>query len=224
MKSMIDLMFDVTEANVGEMNLFLGPVDLAEVIDQASRPFLPALDERRIAFGKTGVDELPVIEADGTRLVQAFENLIGNAIKYTPDGGLITVTGRAVVLDNIGSAVEIAVADNGIGIDPEHHERIFEKFFRVDDTDHHSTGKTKFKGAGPGLGLTLVKGMAEAHGGQVWVESLGQDEVNCPGSKFFFVLPLHPAKTSQEDKPRQSQIETVHWRSKDLKELREDEE
>ena len=216
MKSVIDMMFDVTEANVGEMNLFLGPVALAEVIDQAGRPFLSALDERRLAFGKTGFEDLPIIEADGTRLVQAFENLISNAIKYTPDGGLITIEAQPIVMDNIGSAVEVIVTDNGIGIDPEHHERIFEKFFRVDDTEHHSTGKTKFKGAGPGLGLTLVRGIAQAHGGKVWVESLGYDEVNRPGSKFFFIIPLHPVTVSQEG-PKQSQIETVHWRSKDLK-------
>ncbi len=217
MKSVVDMMFDVTEANVGDLSLFLGPVALAEVIDQAARPFLPALDERRIAFGQNGLKDLPIIEADGTRLVQAFENLMGNAIKYTPDGGLITVEGRSIIMDDVGSAVEIMVADSGIGIDPEFQERIFEKFFRIDDTEHHSTGKTKFKGAGPGLGLTLVKGIAEAHGGKVWVESLGVDEVNFPGSKFFFVIPLHPVTVSQEDKPKQSQIETVHWRSKDLK-------
>ena len=213
MKDVVDMMFDITEANIGEMNLFLGPVALEDVIEQASRPFVPALDERRIAFSKTGIKELPAVEADGTRLVQAIENLIGNAIKYTPDGGMVKIEGRSVEMDGLGPAVEIVVADNGIGIDPEHHERIFEKFFRVDDTLHHSTGKTKFKGAGPGLGLTLVKGIAEAHGGRVWVESLGHDEVNCPGTKFFFVIPVERMEP-QED-PKQSAIETRHWRRKD---------
>jgi len=217
MKSVVDMMFDVTEAHIGDMGLFLGPVNLGEVVDQATRTFLAALDERRIAFGKEGFDEFPIVEADGTRLVQAFENLIGNAIKYTPDGGLITIKGQPIVTEDDGSAVEVVVTDNGIGIDPEYHERVFEKFFRVDDTDHHSTGKTKFKGAGPGLGLTLVQGIVSAHGGKVWVESPKEDEANCPGSKFFFVLPLHPSQTPEEDAPKQSQIETVHWRSKDLK-------
>ncbi|MBN1220395.1 MAG: GAF domain-containing sensor histidine kinase [Anaerolineae bacterium] len=209
MKDVVDLMFDVTEAHAGDINLFLGPVILEEVIDQAVRPYLPALDERRIAFQKANLKELPVIEADGTRLMQAFENLIGNAIKYTPNGGMITVEGQAIVMDEIGPAVEIVVADTGIGIDPKYHERIFEKFFRVDDTAHHSTGKTKFRGAGPGLGLTLVRGIAEAHGGKVWVESLGYDEVNCPGSKFFFVTPLHSSSTQ---KMTQAEIQTRHWR------------
>ena len=81
MKGLVDLMFDVTEADVGEMRLFKGQVYLEDVIDQAAQPFFQALDERRIAFGKMGIKELPIVEADGTRLVQAFENLIGNAIK-----------------------------------------------------------------------------------------------------------------------------------------------
>jgi signal transduction histidine kinase len=213
MKEVVDLMFDVTEADVGEVNLFIGPVVLAEVIDQAARSFLPAFDERRIAFAKKNLKELPVVQADGTRLMQAFENLISNAIKYTPNGGMVTVEGRATVLDEVGPAVEIVVADTGIGIDPKNHERIFEKFFRVDDTAHHSTGKTKFKGAGPGLGLTLVKGIAEAHGGRVWVESLGYDEVNCPGSKFFFVIPIHTITS----RTPQSEIETRHWQRKEPK-------
>lgn len=215
MKNIIDMMFDVTEANVGEMNLFLGPVNLAEIIRQASGPFLTALDERRIAFDTKGFDDLPTIEADGSRLVQALENLLSNAIKYTPDNGLITIEGQSVVVDGIGSAIKITVADTGIGIDQEHHDKIFEKFFRVDDPDHHSTGRTKFKGAGPGLGLTLVKGIVEAHGGKVWVESERYDEENCPGSKFFLIIPLHPATAyGKKETRRQSQIETVHWNHK----------
>lgn len=217
MKDVVDVMFAITEANIGDMSLFLGPVYLEEVIDQAARPFLMALDERRIAFGKTGFEDLPILEADGTRLVQAFTNLIGNAIKYTPDGGIVTIEGQPIVNDELGHFVEIVVSDNGIGIDPEHHERIFEKFFRVGELEHHSTGQTKFKGAGPGLGLTLVKSIAEAHGGRVWVESPGHDEDKCPGSKFFFVIPLQATQPIIAETPKQSEIDTVHWRSKDLK-------
>lgn len=218
LKEVVDIMFDVSEAHIGEMTLFASPVNLESVIDHAVRPYLSALDERRIAFAKNGLEEAPTVEADGTRLVQAFENLIGNAVKYTPDGGMVSVSSRSIITDDLGQAVEIVVADTGIGIDPEYHQRIFEKFFRVDNPDHHSTGSTKFKGAGPGLGLTLVRGIAKAHGGNVWVESAGHDEVNYPGSKFFFVIPLRNAfPTSTEEPEKQSLIETVHWRSKDLK-------
>lgn len=213
MKGVVDLMFDVTEAGVGEMRLFKGPVRLVDVVEHATRPFLTAIDERRIAFGKSGLKELPVVQADGTRLVQAVENLMGNAIKYTPDGGTITIEGRTCTLNDDAPAIEICVADTGIGIAPEHHEQIFEKFFRVDDTLHHSTGKTKFKGAGPGLGLSLVKGIARAHKGRVWVESPGHDEEKYPGSKFFFVIPARDIVEPEAPPPqKQSQIETRHWR------------
>ncbi len=218
MKGVVDLMFDVTEAQIGDMRLFKGSVNVEDVIDQATSPFLTALDERRIAFGKAGIKDLPIIEADGTRLVQAFENLIGNAIKYTPDGGTITVEGQTCTLDNAEPAIEIIVVDSGIGIDPEHHDKIFEKFFRVDDTMHHSTGQTKFKGAGPGLGLALVKGIAQAHHGKVWVESVGHDEENCPGSKFHFVIPATQSADEEISTQKQSQIETRHWRRSDLME------
>jgi signal transduction histidine kinase len=173
-----------------------------------------ALDQRRIALSRNGIRELPVVEADGTRLVQAFENLISNAIKFTPDGGMIKIEGRPLQVEELGPAVEITVTDSGIGINPEYHERVFEKFFRIDDTLHHSTGRTKFKGAGPGLGLTLVKGIAEAHGGRVWVESLGHDEMNYPGSKFFFIIPVQ--RVEPKENPKQSDIETRHWHRKDL--------
>jgi signal transduction histidine kinase len=217
MKNVIDVMFDVSEVNVGDLTLFSGPVNLENVIDQAVRPYLSSLDQRRIAFAKKGFEGAPIVEADGTRLVQAFENLISNAIKYTPDGGMITVSCRTRVEDNLGQVIEISVADTGIGIDPKHQQRVFDKFYRIDDTDHHSTSKTKFKGSGPGLGLTLVKGIAEAHGGRVWVESQGYDETNCPGSKFFVVIPLHPIPQTPEDIQKQYQIKTIHWHSRDMK-------
>ncbi|RME78440.1 MAG: GAF domain-containing protein, partial [Chloroflexi bacterium] len=146
MKSVIDLMFDVTEVDTGVVKLFKGQVRLAEVIQEAVSPYLSALDNRRIAFATRGLDDLPVVEADGTRLVQAFENLLSNAIKYTPDGGKVEVSGQVTQDEKLGDVVEVVVADTGIGIDPEYHEKIFEKFFRVDDTMHHSTGRTKFKG------------------------------------------------------------------------------
>jgi len=90
------------------------------------------------------------------RLCQALSNIIGNCVKYTPDGGSIAIAGTP--LRETGSSgmakefVEITIADTGIGIDPDDRELIFEKFYRVGSPDLHSTGSTKFKGAGPGLG------------------------------------------------------------------------
>lgn len=188
-KEVIDLMLDVSAADLGSMHLFVGPVSMKQVYDQAIKPFLHALAERRIALSEEGLADLPIVEADGTRLVQVLENLLGNAVKYTPDRGQITISGRLRVL-NDEPGIEIAIKDSGVGIDPEHHETIFDKFFRVDDARHHSTSKTNFKGAGPGLGLTLVKAIIQAHHGQITVASIGRDDLNCPGSTFTFVLPI----------------------------------
>jgi signal transduction histidine kinase len=120
-----------------------------------------------------------------------FSQLINNAIKYTPDGGHIEITGQ-VHAESSGLFVEVTVEDNGIGIDQDDQHRIFDKFYRTGDLMKHSTGKTKFKGAGPGLGLSLVKGIVDAHSGRVWVESRGHDEEACPGSSFHVLLPVRP--------------------------------
>jgi len=122
---------------------------------------------------------------DPERLFQALRNILTNAIKYTPDGGKITVDGR-----QLPGFIEITVADTGIGIDETYHEQIFHKFGRLGDVQLHSSGKTKFKGGGPGLGLPITKGLIEAHGGTIWVESPGYNEETCPGSTFHVILPI----------------------------------
>jgi signal transduction histidine kinase len=194
MRAVIDLMLDISAADLGIMHLFKGPVVLGEVYQQAVHQFLPVLEQRQLKLAEQGLANLPVIEADGARLVQVLENLIGNAIKYTPNKGKIRVQGYALVDDRLGKAIQIDVNDTGIGINPEYHETIFDKFFRVEDSRHHSTSKTNFKGAGPGLGLTLVKAVVEAHGGRVWVESKGCDEARCPGATFSFIIPVAQPK------------------------------
>jgi signal transduction histidine kinase len=131
---------------------------------------------------------------DPERLFQAFRNIVINALKYTPDGGRVTIslirTRPAEVTEEIGGYVDIQIADTGIGIDAQDLELIFEKFASTKDVSLHSTGRTKFKGGGPGLGLPIARGIVEAHGGRIWAESPGRDEKNCPGSIFHVELPL----------------------------------
>jgi signal transduction histidine kinase len=117
---------------------------------------------------------------------------MGNAVKYTPDGGSIDVSAACLVAEDGDEYLEIIISDGGIGIDPKYHELIFEKFFRIGNTQLHSTGNTKFKGAGPGLGLPIAKGVIEAHNGRIWVESETEDEERLPGSRFFIILPVTP--------------------------------
>jgi signal transduction histidine kinase len=136
---------------------------------------------------------LPTIEGDLDALRKVFYHLLINAIKYTPDGGQITVTGRALSPGEYNLAdggIEIVVGDTGIGIDPNLQDLIFTKFYQTGQVALHSSGKTKFKGGGPGLGLAIVKGIVQAHNGLIWVESPGHDERALPGSRFYVVLPL----------------------------------
>jgi signal transduction histidine kinase len=87
----------------------------------------------------------------------------------------------------------VIVADNGVGINVEDQERIFDKFYRVESPDLHSSSKTRFMGAGPGLGLAIAKGIVDAHGGRIWVESPRYDPEACPGSQFHTLLPVRSA-------------------------------
>jgi signal transduction histidine kinase len=89
-----------------------------------------------------------------------------------------------------GRFVEIVVADSGVGIDPGEQDHIFEQFYEVRDPSLHSTSKTDFLGGGAGLGLAITRGVAEAHGGSLWVESDGYDPERCPGSRFHVMLPV----------------------------------
>ena len=89
-----------------------------------------------------------------------------------------------------GAYLDLQVIDSGIGIASEDQNRIFDKFSGLGSVALHSTGKYKFKGGGPGLGLAITRGIIEAHDGQIWVESDGYDEDACPGSTFHILIPL----------------------------------
>jgi signal transduction histidine kinase len=140
---------------------------------------------RDIEFEFRGLSDLPIIRGDAQRLHEALWNVISNAMKYTPDGGQIRIEGR-----QIEETVHITVHDDGVGIPLEEQERIFDRFYVLEDTSLHRSSKTDFKGGGLGLGLPVTKGIIEAHGGKVWIESEGYDEEELPGSTFHILLPL----------------------------------
>jgi len=193
LESLITAMLDASQIDVDGMQLAYEPTNLNTIISMATQPLANAIRERRISLITRGLENSPLLHADVKRLTQAFTNLIGNAVKYTPDHGNITISASALPASNGDSEyLEVVIADTGIGIDPKFHDLIFEKFFRIGDPQLHSTGSTKFKGAGPGLGLPIVKGVIEAHGGRIWVESDREDEERLPGSSFHIVIPIHP--------------------------------
>lgn len=170
-------------------------LDLAQELVKLE-PLLRAVVDDLQSFGRTrdveiefeGLSDLPIIRGDTQRLHEAFWNVISNAMKYTPDGGRIQIEGR-----QIEETVHITIEDEGVGIPPEEQERIFDRFYVLEDTSLHRSSKTDFKGGGLGLGLPVTKGIIEAHGGKVWVESEGYDEEKLPGSTFHILFPLTDA-------------------------------
>lgn len=155
-------------------------VDLASMLAAALEDFRtrPAADGHRLALA---VDPaLPAVLADPLKLGQVLDNLVSNALKYTPRGARIELV---ACIDSVDT-VKIAVRDNGPGIPAEDVPHIFERFYRVDK------GRSREKG-GTGLGLSIVKHIVQLHGGRVWVESrVGE------GTTFYFTLPVQAAASS----------------------------
>ena len=202
MQEIIENMLEVTQIDTRALVLSANPVSIetvvSKVLSQLSRP----LAERDLKVEMVNLGTLPPVEADAIALSKVFRHLVVNALKYTPDGGRITVTGRCLDDGLPGGAVEIAIRDTGIGIDPRFLDLIFTKFYRMGEVALHSSSKTKFKGGGPGLGLAIAKGIVEAHGGRLRAESSGYDETNLPGSRFVVVLPLTQSnRTTPEPHP-----------------------
>lgn len=171
------------EANKLELNL--GPVPLHSLVQNVVRNIRNLDPGRQLTFEFEGLGTLPLIMGDAQRLFQAFWHVVSNAVKYTPDGGTIRIAGRVV-----DHTVHLSIQDSGIGIDPADRERIFDRFYVVEDTLLHHSSKTAFKGGGLGLGLSLARGIIEAHKGRIWIESEGRDEVRLPGTTVHILLPL----------------------------------
>jgi signal transduction histidine kinase len=175
MQVMVEDLLDQARLGVGRLVLHRERVDLAALLQQTGAFFEPLARDKDLHFEVACEHPGPRPEADANRLVQILNNLISNAIKYTPAGGRVEVSARAV-----GPDAEIAVADTGVGLDPEDKAHLFEKFYR-------SKRPEVQREHGSGLGLALAKGLVEAHGGRLEVDStLGE------GTVFRCYLPLAP--------------------------------
>ena len=185
LRSIVDDMIDVSLIDNQLLTLNFQPIQIAHTISAIELEVASAIANRKLTLELLEFDgSKQWIYADATRLMQAIQNVINNAIKYTPNGGKITIDGR-----KLPGFIELIVADTGIGISAENQAVIFEKFGQLGRVELHSSGKTKFKGGGPGLGLPIARGILEAHGGSIWVESEGFDELRCPGSTFHILVP-----------------------------------
>lgn len=192
-----------------EMRLENMAVNLELIIKAALRELDPDKHHRTLRVSLENLDNLPQIIGDAERLQQAFWNILSNAIKFTPNHGSILISGwvaqapepstepKTFAQDetqaNLDSVI-IMIKDSGIGIEPTEQKEIFNRFYMVEDTTYHTSSKTAFGGGGMGLGLPIAKGIIEAHGGRIWVESAGRDREINPGSTFYVLLPTYASQ------------------------------
>ena len=168
-----DDLLKLARIEAGKLEVEFVPVNILELVEQCAETALLKASRKQIAFETDVPSGLPAIRGDASLLREVLQNLLDNAIQYTPQAGRIRVT----VAVNGREAV-IAVSDTGIGIPLADQERIFERFYRVDAARSREAG-------GTGLGLSIAKHIVEAHGGRLWVESeIGH------GSKFSFSISL----------------------------------
>jgi signal transduction histidine kinase len=190
----VNSMLDISKIDSQALEVHKASTMMWEILENVRLEYQAALEERNLTLTMDGLNALPALLVDPVLMTKLFSHLVGNAVKYTPDGGSIRVIGQRYSENDLekvqGEWVEIVVTDTGIGIDPAEQQMIFEKFYQTGAANLHSSGKTKFKGGCPGLGLAIARGIVQAHEGQIWVESPGHNEETCPGSSFHVLLPL----------------------------------
>ncbi|MGQ0600795.1 MAG: sensor histidine kinase [Anaerolineales bacterium] len=193
LNEVINQILDMAQLDSNALQLRFKDTTLEAVLRMAIEPYLSALRERRLNLRLSGLKHMPSIHVDEALRAQALTQLTSNAIKYTPDGGTIDIGVRMLPPEgNLPPSAQITFADGGIGIDTQYQQLIFEKFYRIGSSAQHTTSTTKFMGGGPGLGLSIAKGVIERHGGRLWVESDGHDPEKFPGSRFHVLLPIKP--------------------------------
>lgn len=194
LRAIVDDMIDVSMIDNDLLKLNFQPMQVGQMLEALQLEAAEITKNRKLTLEiKNFEGSRQWIYVDHTRLMQAIRNVINNAIKFTPDGGKITINGR-----NLSGFIEVTIADTGIGISQDDQAMIFEKFGQLGRVDLHSSGKTKFKGGGPGLGLPIARGILETHGGSIWVESPGHDEKSCPGSTFHILIPARAQSPDSE--------------------------
>lgn len=180
LKHLIEELMDLSKLDAGRFEVKISEVDINDVIKKVISNLKQKYDESRITIRNKIPDQLPLVMADSLRMMQVFDNILGNAIKFTNPKGQITIS--AFEKD---SKVEFCVEDNGVGIPDGKIDRVFDRFYQVDST-------TKRKHGGCGLGLTITKSIIDLHNGRIWAESkVGS------GTKFFFELEKSKTKNNK---------------------------
>jgi len=169
MDRLIEDLLDVTRIDAGRLPIEPEPHSAAALVAEAVELLRPVALERSQILEVSVAENLPAVHADRSRVLQVLSNLVGNAVKFSPEGGRITLNCVAA-----GAEVRFSIADSGPGIPEEHLPRIFDRFWQA---RHVRRG-------GAGLGLSIARGIVEAHGGRIWVESSPG-----AGATFHFTLP-----------------------------------
>jgi two-component system phosphate regulon sensor histidine kinase PhoR len=171
---MVNELLDLSRIESGGALGMVDLLDLGQVATESTERLRLFADRQGVTLGVEVATPLPAVRGDEARLGQVLVNLLHNAVKFSPDGGDVTVTVRPVE-----SEVVVAVADHGVGIPRAAQARIFERFYKVD------RARRRGEAGGTGLGLAIARHIVEQHGGRVWVES-----VEGAGSTFSFSLPI----------------------------------
>ena len=171
---LVDDLQELSRVEARATQLDVHPVDSAILIKSVIKRLQYQFDEKRITLTSNLPSDPIHILADEGRVIQILTNLIGNALQYTPQNGIVTVS-----IAREKDEARVSVSDTGVGIPLDHLARIFDRFYRVDKSRARSRG-------GSGIGLTIAKHLVEAHGGKIWAESAGENK----GSAFMFTLPL----------------------------------
>jgi two-component system OmpR family sensor kinase len=168
-------------ADAGELYLELQPIDLAQVIRHTVDNLALAAEVQEVSLSAQIPEGLAPVQADADRVAQVLRNLLVNALRHTPSGGLVTVSASQKT-----GAMEVALADPGEGIAPEDLPHVFERFWRADPARGRSeAGADERWAGGTGLGLSVAQSLVKAQGGRIWVESTVGE-----GTIFRFTLPL----------------------------------
>ena len=172
--ALINDLLDISRIESGRIQMEQESISLLEIVTQRLEEIRPQADEKSIRLVLTAPESIPDILGDEARMGQVFTNLIGNAIKFTPNNGEVSVKVEAD-----GNLLHVEVIDTGPGIPAEERQKIFDKFYQLSDISTRQQG-------GSGLGLSITKSIVEAHGGKLWIDDGNQGK----GSNFQFVLPL----------------------------------
>lgn len=209
MQGIIEEILTVSRIMTSEIELTLSPTNLAKVVKTIVAQYRNVMLERKLKLYFNESEWPQSMRADSDLLQLTISNLMSNAIKYTPNGGEIHLKAQTK-----GKLVRFSIRDTGIGVSHDKKDVIFDRFHIGGDVELHTTSKTAFGGGGLGLGLAICKGIIEAHGGTISVESPGYDPKNNPGSEFIVILPITVNKpqnvftTSQTVKPAVKNLAT----------------